>query len=194
MRKRWVVAAGAVLASFALTYLASPYLAVRQFVLAARSGDADRLAASVDFSAVRTGLKPQLSAAVTARVERDPGMRGNPLAGLGLMLVPTILDRMVDSVVTPNGIATLVRLGRTGPSDGAGGASPRMDYDYGYAGIDHFRLTVRRKESREQPIALTFERRRWLAWKLVRIDIPQTMLADSGGAAPRILRQELALR
>ena len=176
MRKRWVVAASAVLASFVLAYLASPYLAVRHFVLAARDGDADRLAASVDFPAVRASVKPQLAAAVAARVERDPGMRENPLAGLGLMLVPTILDRMVDSVVTPNRIATLVRLGRTGSSGEPGGTLPRVAYDYGYAGIDHFRLTVRRNDSREQSIALTFERRRWFAWKLVRIDIPQTML------------------
>jgi len=176
MRKGWVIAAGAVLASFALAYFASPYLAVRQFALAARNGDADRLAASVDFPAVRSALKPQLSAAVAARVDRDPGMRGNPLAGLGLMLVPTILDRMVDSVVTPNGMATLVRLGRTSPSSGTGGAPERVDYRYGYAGIDHFRLTVRRRDNGEQSIGMTFERRRWLAWKLVRIDIPQTML------------------
>ena len=184
MRKGWAIAAGAVTASFGLAYLASPYLAVRHFVLTARQGETDRLAAAVDFPAVRASLKPQLSAAVTARVERDPGMRGNPLAGLGLMLVPTILDRMVDSVVTPNGIATLVRLGRTGPSDQRDGASPRIDYDYGYAGIDRFRLTMRRREGQGQPVALTFARQRWFAWKLVRIDIPQTMLADSGGAAP----------
>ena len=176
MRKRWIVAASAVLASFVLAYLASPYLAVRHFVRAARNGDADRLAASVDFPAVRAGLKPQLAAAVAARVERDPGVRENPLADIGLMLVPTILDRMVDSVVTPNGIATLVRLGRTSPSSGTGGAPGRVDYRYGYAGIDHFRLTVRRRDNGEQSIGMTFERRRWLAWKLVRIDIPQTML------------------
>lgn len=184
MRKGWVVAAGAVLASVALAYLASPFLAVRHFVLTARQGEADQLAESVDFPAVRASLKPQLSAAVTARVEREPGMRSNPLAGLGLMLVPTILDRMVDSVVTPRGIATLVRLGRTGSSGEAGGAPPRVDYDYGFSGFDRFRLTISRRDSGEQPVVLTFERQQWFAWKLVRIDIPQTMLADSGGAAP----------
>lgn len=38
MRKGWAIAAGAVMASFGLAYLASPYLAVRHFVLTARQG------------------------------------------------------------------------------------------------------------------------------------------------------------
>lgn len=174
MRKGWVVAIAAVPALFALAFLASPYVAARSFVAWARQGDTERLAASVDFPAVRASLKPQLSAAVTARMNRDPEMRDNPLAGLGMMLMPSLLDRMVDSVVTPRSLATLVSAGRTG--DGAA-TPPRLDYDYGYAAINRFRVTARRQGSRGAPIGLTFERRGLFAWKLVGVDLPGELLA-----------------
>ena len=88
MRKGWIIAIGAAFAVFALAYGASPYLAVRGFVAAAKQGDAEKLRGSVDFPAVRADLKPQLTAAVTTRMERDPQIRGNPFAGLGAILMP----------------------------------------------------------------------------------------------------------
>ncbi len=177
MRKGWVVAIGAIPALFALAFLASPYLAARKFVAWARQGDTERLAASVDFPAVRASLKPQLSAAVTARMNRDPEMRDNPLAGLGMMLMPSLLDRMVDSVVTPRGLATLVSAGRTGRV-AESAEPPRLDYDYGYTALDRFRVTARRQGGRGAPLGLTFERRGLFWWKLVGVDLPQDMLAD----------------
>ena len=77
MRKGWIIAIGAAFTMFALAYGASPYLAVRGFVAAAKQGDAEKLRGSVDFPAVRADLKPQLTAAVTTRMEHDPAMRGN---------------------------------------------------------------------------------------------------------------------
>jgi hypothetical protein len=183
MRKRWIVAAGAVVVLFSLAYLGSPYLAVRDFVAMAKKGDTEGLAASVDFPAVRASLKPQLTAAVAARVARDPEMRGNPLAGLGEILMPTILDRIVDSVVTPRGIATFVRMGRVGRDDAGNATPPPVDYDYGYVAIDRFRVTVKGKDDRGEPAGLMFERRGLFAWKLVQVEIPQRTLTDSDPAA-----------
>lgn len=184
MGRGWIVGTGAILALFALAYLASPYLAVRDFVAVAKRGDVEKLAASVDFAAVRAGLKPQLAAAVTARMERDPAMRGNPLAGLGVMLMPSILDRMVDSAVTPRGIATLVALGRMGHADSGGAAPSRIDYDYGYVALDRFRVTLRRHDDREQAASLIFDRKGLFGWRLVRVDIPQSTLAAPDASGP----------
>ena len=49
-------AAGIALALFALAYGASPYVAVRGFLAAAKQGDAEKLRGSVDFPAVRADL------------------------------------------------------------------------------------------------------------------------------------------
>jgi hypothetical protein len=184
MRKGWIIAVGAALALVALAYGASPYVAVRGFVAAAEKGDAEKLGAAVDFPAVRADLKPQLTAAVSARMERDPEMRGNPLAGLGVMLMPTILDRMIDSVVTPDGIAALVRAGKVGRAETSGTAPPRVDYDYGYVALDRFGVTLRRKDATGDPVRLVFQRRGLFSWKLIRVALPQSSLTDPTDVAP----------
>ena len=182
MRKGWIIAIGTALALVALAYGASPYVAVRGFVAAAKAGDAQKLGASVDFPAVRADLKPQLTQAVTTRMERDPQMRGNPLAGLGMILMPTILDRMIDSVVTPDGIAALVRAGKVGHSGAAAASSQRVDYDYQYVALDRFRVTLRRKGAADDSASLIFARRGLFSWRLVRIALPQSTLTAPSAA------------
>jgi hypothetical protein len=184
MRKGWIIAIGAALALFALAYGASPYVAVRGFVATAKQGDAEKLRGSVDFPAVRADLKPQLRAAVTTRMERDPAMRGNPLAGLGEILMPSIFDRMIDSVVTPEGIAALVRAGKVGRADTASATPHRVDYGFHYVALNRFDVTVRRQGAVGDPVNLVFERRGLFAWKLVRIALPQSSLTGPADATP----------
>ena len=184
MRKGWVIAIGASVTAFVLAYGASPYVAVRDFVAAAKQGDAEKLRGSVDFPAVRADLKPQLMAAVTTRMERDPQMRGNPFAGLGAMLMPSILDRMIDSVVTPEGIAALVRAGKVGHAEMESAAPRRVDYGFHYVALNRFDVTLRRQGAASDPVNLVFERRGLFAWKLVRIVLPQSSLTGPADATP----------
>lgn len=179
MRKGWIIAVGVAFAAFALAYGASPYLAVRGFVAAAKQGDAEKLRGAVDFPAARADLKPQLAAAVTTRMEQDPAMRGNPFAGLGAMLMPSILDRMIDSVVTPDGIAALIRAGKIGHAETNSPAPGRVDYVLHYITRDRFGVAVRRQGAVGDPVNLIFERRGLFAWKLVRIALPQSSLTDT---------------
>lgn len=178
MNKRFGIGAAAILAAVAGAYLASPLLAVRGFVAAAKSGDAARLERAVDFPAVRDALKPQLADAMAARARTDPRLSGTALAGLGALLAPAIADRAVDRLVTPEGIATLVRLGGDGdggdaaPTAPASPARPTIGYDYRYVGLDHFLVRVRRADRPGRPTGLTFERRGLFGWKLVAIDLP----------------------
>lgn len=184
MRKGWIIAIGAALAIFALAYGASPYVAVRGFVAAAKQGNAEKLRGSVDFPAVRADLKPELTTAVTTRMERDPVMRGNPFAGLGAMLMPSILDRMIDSVVTPEGIAALVRAGKVGHAETESTARRPVDYDFHYIALNRFDVALRRQGAAGDPVTLVFQRRGLFAWKLVRIALPQSSLTGPADAPP----------
>lgn len=58
-------------------YAGSPYLAASNLKDAAISGDADQLESQVDFPAVRESLKSQISAALTQKMNSDPGMKDN---------------------------------------------------------------------------------------------------------------------
>lgn len=187
MRKGWIIAIGAAFVLFALACGASPYVAARGFLAAAKQGDEEKLRGSVDFPAVRADLKPQLSAAVATRMEHDPAMRGNPLAGLGKILMPSILDRMIDSVVTPEGIAALVRAGKVGHAKPESAPSQRVDYDFRYIALNRFDVTVRRRDAVGDPVHFVFERHGLFTWRLIRIALPQGGLtggpdSDTSGA------------
>jgi Protein of unknown function (DUF2939) len=82
-----------------LVYAASPYFSFWRFTIALRSGDSAAISSRIDFPAVRASLKKQL-------VARFAG------ATTGLKrwsnLGPTLIDTIVDTYVTPEGIAALL--------------------------------------------------------------------------------------
>ena len=95
-RIRWLVLICVVLL---LVYAASPYVAFWRFTVALRSSDTAAISARVDFPAVRESLKKQL----IARFSR---------AGTGHKrwnkLGPTLIDTLVDTYATPDGLAMLI--------------------------------------------------------------------------------------
>jgi len=82
-----------------LAYAASPYVSFWQFTEAIRSGNAAAISSRVDFPAVRASLKRQL----VARFARETSGHKR-WSNLG----PTLIDAIVDTYVTPDGIAALL--------------------------------------------------------------------------------------
>jgi len=93
---RWVVLIFVVLL---LVYAASPYFSFWQFRKALRSGDSAAVSSRIDFPAVRASLKKQLVARF-ARATTGHKRWGN--------LGPTLIDTIVDTYATPEGIAALL--------------------------------------------------------------------------------------
>lgn len=173
MRNRMVLIIGGLLVLFAIAYFGSPYLAARNLKEAAKSVDADALESSVDFPAVRDSLKSQLNAALVKKMSKDASMKSNPFAGLGLMMAPAIIDRMVDSFVTPDGIAAMARGQK--PNEAKTDASNRIDYSSSWVNLDRFRVRMRNPEQTKYGASLLFERRGLFSWKLIRIEITDLM-------------------
>lgn len=178
----------AVLGLFALAYFGSPYLAVHNLSEAAKAGDRDRLEEMVDFPAVRSSLKSQVSAYMLKAMRDDPDMRNNPFAGLGMLLAPTIIDRAVDAYVTPDAISMMVTTGSRpgrgrGDAEGQSGEPRRLQVSYAFISPDRFRVDLRRPDDREgKPLGLVLERRGLLTWRLIRIDLSLGQaMAPAGG-------------
>jgi DUF2939 family protein len=91
----------------------SPSLALNGLRDALESGDSDALADHVDFPALRSNLKDQLSAIWMNETSPD-----NPLGALAGGLATLLVDKILDSVVTPAGIGSLIR-GMNPPDDGS---------------------------------------------------------------------------
>ncbi|MDB5978356.1 MAG: hypothetical protein JWR07_5116 [Nevskia sp.] len=194
-KKIWIGVGVVVLVLAAAAYFTSPILAFSQLSAAARSGDRDRLEQVVDFPAVRESLKGQISASVMKAMGSDPELRRNPFAALGGMLVPALTDRMVDSIVTPDGVAAMITQGKVnkpvqlqgqGSAAGdekAGGKNEAVNVSYGYRTLDRFRVEVARKDDPQKVLSLTLERRGLFSWKLIRIELPDGVFGDFANRA-----------
>jgi hypothetical protein len=93
---RWVVIVCVVVL---LVYGASPYFSFWRFRAAVQLRDAAAISARVDFPAVRASLKRQLVARFAKHTDSHKRW-GN--------LGPTLIDAIIDTYVTPEGIAALL--------------------------------------------------------------------------------------
>ena len=183
MNKKAIGITAAIIAVCVAAYLASPFLAVHRFRNAALAADVDELDATVDFPAVRESLKSQFTVALTAKMANDPDMKSNPFAGLGAMFMPTIIGKMVDGFVTPEGISALVKQGRikSNKADPQTTPSPDIHYSYAYRNLDRFAVTIEVPNTTTKDVpSLVFERRGLFSWKMIRLEIPENAFVDTG--------------
>ncbi len=183
----FVVAAGAYLAF-------SPHLALDRLADAIDEGDEAKLREHVDFPVLRENLKDQLNSVLMD--EASEGMAGNPLGALAIGLASRLVDPVVDSLVTPSGIAQLARgdnpaRGLTGDDadDRASAADPsergdgedERDEDGRIAfedarlsrdSLDRFSVWVPTDEAGGDEVQLVLHRY-GLTWKLTNIVLPR---------------------
>jgi hypothetical protein len=114
---------------------------------------------------------------MTASIETDPRMRDNPYVAMGRILLPGIAHGVVRALVTPEGIAALMR-GRKPSERDEGQANPDVDRKAEYVDLDHFRVRLRDSRRNQDGATFLFERRGFATWKLVRVDLPAGLLAE----------------
>jgi DUF2939 family protein len=172
--KRLLIALAVIVALFAVAYLASPYYAFYRLEQAAKAHDRDALEDDVDFVSLRADFKAQIDAALLGKAESDPNLRSNPLAQLGLLIVPAILDRLIDSYVTPDGVATMLTDARAPMPGNRRDREPhgKVHFSQGYDGLDRFKVTAAEDKHPDRPLIFVLERRGVFGWKLVRIGLP----------------------
>jgi hypothetical protein len=152
---------------------ASPYVAFARLGTAAKNGDEQALQGLVDFPSFRESLKGEVSGAV----DRGLSIHGhrNPLGALGGVLAGAASNYVVSSLVTPHGIAALVR-GAHSAKDAARGdetdasGEKRKDSPVvlrkGYEGLNTFVVHVSEKDSGKERVALVMTRDGLSTWKL----------------------------
>lgn len=148
-------------------YYAAPLYAMNSLRDAAQSGSEEALEGSVDFPVLRENLKGELR----NRIETEIGDAvGNEIGDFGASLGMAMIDPIVDGLVTPEAIATMVRQGNVLPQGSGAAASeePAQEAEWVVErGLSRF---IARPASGNA--ALVFERR-GLGWKLVGIDLPE---------------------
>ena len=173
MRKT-VAFAIAIAVLLAACYLGSPFLGFYRLQEAAKSGDQDALETVVDFPVVRGNLKAQLNAGLMSKLQADPKLKGNAFAALGMMFATAVIDKLVDSYLTPQAIGMMVTRARAPKPGGTADSDrpPQLDRGYGYINLDRFRVTVADHGRPDMPLGFVMERRGLVGWKLIRIELP----------------------
>jgi hypothetical protein len=147
---------------FALYYYASPFLTEHGLKAAVHAADADRIAAFVDFPALRQSTKEQ----ITARLARKLGY-GNAGAALAFLPASKLADALIDSYVSRDGLTLL--LAQVGDRPEASVDELFANATDGFSGLTRFCITLHPEG--KVPVKLYLQRGLW-SWKLVEIEIP----------------------
>ncbi|HEY3538353.1 MAG TPA: DUF2939 domain-containing protein [Trinickia sp.] len=191
-----VLVAVIVLGVVALAY-ASPYLVLDRLKRAADARNAEIVNRYVDYPALRTSLKQQVTEMLARRI--DEQKREHPFAALGALVGMALIGPLVDAYATPDGVAALLNglppRGEPGETPPQPGAQPDEDSaasgqgqsnapapapaptqppraSAGYDGIDQFVVTYRR-DAQSRPYSVLLRRDGWFSWKLFAVNLNQ---------------------
>jgi len=177
--RKLVLAATIVVAGLVAAYLASPYWTLHRIRSAADDGQGDRVAAYVDFPAVRESLKQQLSMAMNKRV--DSRAQDSPLASVGQAFARQMINSVVDAMVSQESISTMIRSGKApralpeAKADGVPASSPKpreLRVRRSFQDLNTFQAALVDHDTNADVMTVVLSRDGLLTWKLTAITIP----------------------
>jgi hypothetical protein len=152
-----------------LWFYFSPYLMYQSFKQAADRGDTSAIAQNVDLPVFRESVKTAVKGRMDQEVNKQVA-NNNPLAALGAMFASSlggvVVDPLVDRLVTPEGIATIMQGKAQISNNGNSGTSTdstNPDVSMGYKSFNSFAVTM--NSPTEGEMSLVFYRH-GLSWKL----------------------------
>ncbi len=174
MKKNGKLLIALIFGLFAAWFYAAPYLTLQAIKSAANARDADKLSGYINFPLLRASIKEQYSALMQDSM-RDK--RDNPLAVLGSSLALALADKVVDTVVRPEGLARLMSGEKIhGNREGDNPTTPRpqdeTEITTGYAAFDQFEMRIRKKHATDKPLVLVLKRENLFFWKLAGMKLP----------------------
>jgi hypothetical protein len=156
----------------------TPYWAVANMKAAAENRDAEALSEYVDFPSLKESLKANFNAMMESEVSKN--MSDNPFGAFGAALASAFINPMIDNLVTPESLAMMMKgekpdLNRTENSDYKSIPSNKEDNMATSMNYDHFNsfiVTIKEKESPDEPIKMIFKRHGITSWKLSALRLP----------------------
>lgn len=154
---------------FSLSFYSTPNFALGQLKSAVDSGDKTELEARIDFSAVRQGLKDDLA----TKLAETP-MTDDPYASAARDFAVSLMDGVVDAIVTPDNLLKLVKTGQIGPEGDEAmlSLSPSMRLHTEYIDFNTFKVTVADKYNQNASLYFVMTREGIYKWKVTSVHFP----------------------
>jgi hypothetical protein len=156
--------------------VAGPFITLHQIKSGVEQQDSEKLSEHIDFPTLRSNLKEQLNAFVMKEAVSE--LKDNPFAALAMGFASKLVEGMVDSFVTPSGLASLME-GKKPKQSQNGEVKPQESVEYKpepfknarytYDSSSKFSVWVKDDKGDEIRFVLT---RDGLSWKLSNIIIP----------------------
>lgn len=153
----------------------TPHLAAARLRAAAQSNDAEGLASYVDFPSLRESARSGLTSRIQTELANRSPSQETAYASLGAVLATALINPMVDTLVTPQGLASLMKGEKprnSQPANQGATNDPGFETSYGYEDVDQFVVNVRRKTASDNAVGLVFIRSGLVSWKLSRLRLP----------------------
>ncbi len=167
--KALLTAAIVLVALLAAWYFLSPFLLLHTLSDAVKNNDRDAIATDVDFPAVRDGLKQQLESYLQTRAAPR---KHNVFSNLLRQLAPAIGNQAIDAIITPDGVATILRQHTASQTSGTSSRPALWHGSFSWISPDHLRATYANVRHPDQPIALDLERRSLFGWQVTGLILP----------------------
>ncbi|GAB3913302.1 hypothetical protein GCM10028803_57270 [Larkinella knui] len=157
----------AVLAVLGIIWV-GPYYTVYQLKKSVKAKDAARIADHVDFARLRQNLKDQLNARAVNAIQHK---RNDPAATIAAGLTGLFAGAVVDQMVTPAGLATMMRGQSVNPlkKSTGGTTEPFGTVRFRFNSFDTFSAYVPDQQGHDIRFVLT---RDWFDWKLTNVILP----------------------
>ncbi len=156
---------------------ASPYITISRVRAAAAKGDAETVNTHIDYPALRESLKGWIGASMAKEMAKS-NLKDNPIAALGAALALVMVDKMVDAMVTPEGVRMMLEGQRPRPQpQGQGkreeksGQPSNTQTQMSYEAYDSFIVKVRKKDRPADEFTMVW-RRSGFTWKLSALRMP----------------------
>ncbi|WP_343682788.1 DUF2939 domain-containing protein [Acinetobacter baylyi] len=160
---------------------ASPYIAIHQIKEAVQKGDSEKLANYIDFPSVRQSFKDQLNAQMVKEMANQKN-NNDEFAALGAMLASVMVEKMVDAIVTPQGITLMLQgkdLKQSGliqdtpaPQQEVSSTNENIDYSLSYQSFNRVNMILENKDRPEKGKATVKMERDGLSWKIKAFEVP----------------------
>lgn len=163
-----------VLLSVVISYIyALPFIKVKKIKNLLKSGDIELISEYINFHLLRENIKSQFKTSFIQEIKNDEEIQSNPFSGLGVGLGFMMIDKAIDTFITPSGIESIyknnVELFDVDASFKRYGYKTNMFYK----SLKWFYVTIKKTESSKENIQFILKRE-GLNWQLINIKLSQS--------------------
>lgn len=177
---------GLIIAGIGFFY-ASPYIVLNSIKNAAKAGDSEKVSAYIDYAAVRQSFKDQMNAYMLKQISTE---NNDTWETLGAMMASTMVEKMVDAAVTPEGM-TLMLQGKdfnqslapnTAETSEQQTEMSALNYSTRYLSFNMFEVTLR--DQAQDTVLTVILLRDGLSWKVTKLLLPMHEFNSSSRTPP----------